>query len=257
MIERRINISGLSALAVISDIHGNSWALDAVLEDIERRGITNIVNLGDSIYGPLDPVGTIKRLSSKKIKSIKGNQDRVLLTPTTEVLKSKTYVYVKESLTSNDLSWIENMPATLSFFMEEFFLCHGTPTSDETCLLEDVTSHGVFLRSSEYILRDLKDINEPVILCAHSHIPRTVYLSTGQIVINPGSIGLPAYSDDFPFPHQMESGCPHANYTILSKQYDKWIIEHIIIPYDWKTASKRALENGREDWAKWILYGRV
>ena len=35
--------------AVLSDIHGNRWALEAVIEDIENKGIKNIVNLGDSL----------------------------------------------------------------------------------------------------------------------------------------------------------------------------------------------------------------
>ena len=46
------------SLAVIADIHGNRWALEAVLQDIERRGIQQIVNLGDNLTGPLDPAGT-------------------------------------------------------------------------------------------------------------------------------------------------------------------------------------------------------
>jgi predicted phosphodiesterase len=45
-------------IAVIADIHGNRWALEAVLADIDRRYIGQIVNLGDSLLGPLDPVGT-------------------------------------------------------------------------------------------------------------------------------------------------------------------------------------------------------
>lgn len=42
-------------IAVLSDIHGNFWVLQAVLEDIKKRAITTIFNLGDSLYGPLDP----------------------------------------------------------------------------------------------------------------------------------------------------------------------------------------------------------
>ncbi|SDD65802.1 Calcineurin-like phosphoesterase superfamily domain-containing protein [Priestia aryabhattai B8W22] len=49
-------------IAIISDIHGNSLALEAVLSDISRRGINTIFNLGDSLYGPLDPLGTFKLL---------------------------------------------------------------------------------------------------------------------------------------------------------------------------------------------------
>ena len=39
--------------AVLSDIHGNRWVLEAVLDDIRRRGIRDLVNLGDCLYGPL------------------------------------------------------------------------------------------------------------------------------------------------------------------------------------------------------------
>jgi hypothetical protein len=46
------------SLAVLADIHGNRWALEAVLADIRGRGIRAMVNLGDSLYGPLDPAGT-------------------------------------------------------------------------------------------------------------------------------------------------------------------------------------------------------
>jgi len=45
-------------LAVVADIHGNRWALEAVLQDINRRSIQQIVNLGDHLTGPLDPAGT-------------------------------------------------------------------------------------------------------------------------------------------------------------------------------------------------------
>ncbi|WP_155837120.1 hypothetical protein [Aneurinibacillus terranovensis] len=101
------------------------------------------------------------------------------------------------------------------------------------------------------------DRRESIILCAHTHIPRTVYLPTGQIIINPGSVGLPAYTDDYPYPHGMESGSLYANYAVLSKKSEQWMIEHISVPYDWRTAAKRAFDNGREDWAKWIESGRV
>ena len=63
-------------IAAISDIHGNSWALRAVLDDIKQKGITEIFDLGDSLYGPLDPKGTYHLLTDRKIESICGNQDR-------------------------------------------------------------------------------------------------------------------------------------------------------------------------------------
>ena len=49
-------------IAVLSDIHGNIRALDAVLDDIARRRIDRIANLGDCLYGPFDPVPVAERL---------------------------------------------------------------------------------------------------------------------------------------------------------------------------------------------------
>nr|WP_227494842.1 metallophosphoesterase family protein [Bacillus mycoides] len=60
-------------IAIISDVHGNSHALKAVLKDIERRKAEMIINLGDSVYGPLDPLGTIEILMSNEMIHIKGS----------------------------------------------------------------------------------------------------------------------------------------------------------------------------------------
>ncbi|EJR50417.1 hypothetical protein TU49_06790 [Bacillus cereus] len=65
-------------IAIISDVHGNSHALQAVLKDLERRKVEMIINLGDSVYGPLDPLGTIEILMKNEMVHIKGNCDRML-----------------------------------------------------------------------------------------------------------------------------------------------------------------------------------
>ncbi len=66
-------------IAVISDIHGNVWALDAVLEDISERNVGCIVNLGDSVYGPLMPTETAEMVLSRGITSVRGNEDRLIV----------------------------------------------------------------------------------------------------------------------------------------------------------------------------------
>jgi hypothetical protein len=50
----------LNRLAVLSDIHGNRWALEAVLDVIDKGGVTSALNLGDALYGPLDPVMSVR-----------------------------------------------------------------------------------------------------------------------------------------------------------------------------------------------------
>ena len=67
-------------IAAVSDIHGNLFALDAVLADIERRAVDLIVNLGDIVSGPLLPSGTAQRLMALRLPTIRGNHERQVLT---------------------------------------------------------------------------------------------------------------------------------------------------------------------------------
>jgi len=62
-------------IAAISDIHGNLFALDAVLADIDRRDVDLIVNLGDILSGPLLPRETADRLMALDLPTIRGQAD--------------------------------------------------------------------------------------------------------------------------------------------------------------------------------------
>jgi len=95
-----------------------------------------------------------------------------------------------------------------------------------------------------------------VVLCAHSHVPRVLRRSGGGLVVNPGSVGLAAYTDDQPYPHAMESGSPHARYAVLSHTERGWTVEQVAVAYDWSRAAEAARERGRPDWAEWIETGR-
>ena len=235
--------------AVIADIHGNRWALEAVLSDIKRRRVEAVVNLGDHLYGPLDVRGTMDLLLKLNAASIRGNQDRELLEDPKDS-DSRTLRENRTELRTQDLGWLRELPATTVW--RNILACHGTPRADNAYLLEEVTTRGVFLKSVTQLEHDLDSEEHELILCGHSHVPRTV--QTGKrVVINPGSVGLPAYSDDQPFPHKMETGSPHARYAIV----DGPEIEHIQLIYDWEAAARAALANGREDWAHALRTGRA
>jgi len=242
-------------IAIIADIHGNTWALDAVLADIKRREITPIVNLGDCVYGSLDPAGTLERLMDANIISIAGNQDREVFDESEQVRSSRDHHFVTGQLNAAQLAWLEQLPSTQ--VVDDVFLCHGTPASDMIYLLEHVTEHGVFLRDSAAIMAELGDVRQPVVVCGHSHIPRTVWLPDGRLVVNPGSVGIPAYDEDLPYPYVMEAGSPHARYAVLTRQSSGWAIEHVALPYPWNVAADVARQNGRADRAHWIETGRV
>jgi putative phosphoesterase len=242
-------------IAVIADIHGNTWALDAVLADIRRRGVARIVNLGDSVYGSLDPAGTAERLIDAGITSIAGNQDRDVFAPSDAVRRSLDHQFVTGRLSAAQIDWLRGQPPT--YTIGDVFCCHATPASDETYLLETVTEHGVFLSDTATIQARLGEVRAEVVVCGHSHVPRTVWLPDGRLVVNPGSVGIPAYNEDLPYPHVMEAGSPHARYAVLTHQPGGWAIEHIAVLYPWGEAAATARRNGREDRATWIETGRA
>ena len=66
-------------LAVISDIHGNLTALEAVLADIATQGVDQTVNLGDILSGPLQPAETADLLMARNFTTIRGNHERQVL----------------------------------------------------------------------------------------------------------------------------------------------------------------------------------
>ena len=96
------------SFAVIADIHGNRWALEAVLQDIERSGIQQVVNLGDNLTGPLDPAGTADLLIGRGIAGVCGNDDRVLFAPAGEYSSSQRYTL--EQLAPRHLDWLRSLP---------------------------------------------------------------------------------------------------------------------------------------------------
>jgi predicted phosphodiesterase len=242
-------------IAAIADIHGNTWALDAVLADIARRGIERIVNMGDSVYGSLDPAGTAERLMRRQIPCVCGNQDRDVFAPSTAVRESRDHQFATAQLGDTQVRWLAAHVPALT--LGDVFCCHGTPTSDTSYLTETVTPQGASLSDSATIAARLRGVAQPVVLCGHSHVPRTVWLPEGRLVVNPGSVGIPAYDEDLPYPHVMEAGSPHARYAILTRQSAGWAVEHVALPYDWSAAAAVARRNGRPDRARWIETGRA
>ena len=241
-------------LAVVSDIHGNRWALEAVLRDIEHRGIQHIVNLGDSLYGPLDPAGTARILIPLNLPTVRGNEDRIIVERTGEFEHSPTLRYVRDRLDPKDLQWLRTLPKTCVAH-EDFRMCHGSLERDDEYLLREVSEAGVTLRRSDVLQTKMQSLEQPVLFCGHDHIPKTVHLPDGKLIVNPGSVGLPAFTDDLPFPHALETGSPQARYCVLFRSKLGWQVEEVAVPYDWESAAIEAQKNGRPDWAVWLQTG--
>lgn len=246
----------MKSYAVISDIHGNSLALEAVLADIKAKNVDQIINLGDHFFGPLEPQKTADLIFRQDMICISGNKDRDILEHLEKTTEDKTLEAVKKNIDKNSIEWLKKLPKTQSID-GLIFACHGTPKSDNEYLLEEVTENGVFVYKDEELIAKSADIKEQVILCGHSHVNRVIWLSNGKIILNPGSVGLPAYLGNEKYRFSMESMTPFAKYALIYADKNSIKIEQVNCPYDWTAASETARKNGREDWAQGILYGRM
>ncbi|MEH0157268.1 metallophosphoesterase family protein [Limibacter armeniacum] len=248
----------INRIGIISDIHGNSLALEAVIEDMEKNHVNTILNLGDSLYGPLDPAGTFELISELKMISISGNQDRFILESREFKNKSNaTLEFVLETLPEDAFVWLQQLEQVAEW--NKFFLCHGNLQHDDVPLIETFQNGQVHKKDPKTLEEEIMQLKQPIILCGHTHVPHILQLQESKKwVINPGSVGLPAYDDDFPFYHKMESGSPYAKYTILDLEEDEVIsISQRNIKYDFEHAALQAEKLNRSDWAYWIRTGLV
>lgn len=242
--------------AVVSDIHGNLPALEAVLADARGAagGVHGWLNLGDIVSGPLWPRETAALLISFDWPTIAGNHERQLLTLPRERLGASD-AYAASALTDAQRRWLAALPAHLS--PADGLLCvHGSPGSDLQYLLETVTPAGLRAATDTELDHRLAGCNAPMLLCGHSHVPRC-RAHGGGLVANPGSVGLQAYDDAHPFTHVVENGSPHARYAIVEHGEAGWQVLLREVPYDHETAAQRAERNGRGDWADALRTGRV
>lgn len=242
-------------IALLSDVHGNLAALEAVIADLERRSVDAVVDLGDLASGPLCPRETVERLRATGWVHLAGNHERQLLTRPPESLGASD-AHARAELAAESLAWLAALPATLRFH-DELFLCHGTPASDLVYLLETVERGYARLALPAEIDERLGSLSAAVVVCGHTHIPRSVRLADGRLIVNPGSVGLQAYVGDYPHLHAMETGSPDARYAVLERRADGWRSELLAVPYDSREMARLAGERGRPEWEHALLHGYV
>ena len=236
-------------IAVIADIHGNMPALEAVLDDIRRREIDQTINLGDCVSGPLWPREVCGLLMESNSLVIRGNHDRWVSGADPTGASDR---YAVSKLGPDHLRWLGSLPPTAD---DGIFACHGTPTNDNRYLVENVSERRLVRASPSVIQERLGDISARVVLCGHSHQPHLIQLPNGPLVLNPGSVGCPAYDDPGAPPLISEAGSPHARYAILIIEEDAVSAEMSAVKYDWQGASARAEKNGRSEWAYGLRTG--
>ena len=243
-------------IAAISDVHGNLLALEAVLADVATRSVDLTVNLGDLLSGAVRPRETAELLMRLDLPTVAGNHERQLLTFPRERMGASDRL-AHDTLDDAHRAWLAGLPPTLRP-ADGVLAFHGSPTDDLVYLLETVGPDGARPATEAEVLQRLGAAADvPLLLCGHTHLQRSMGLPTGALVLNPGSVGWPAYDDDVPHRHVMEAGTPHARYAIADDAGGRWSVEFRAVDYEWERAAADAEAHGRPDVAAQLRTGRA
>lgn len=243
-------------IAVISDVHGNLPALEAVLGAVAAAEVDLTVNLGDLLSGYVQPAQTADRLLAAGLVTVAGNHERQVLTFGPDRIGMADRL-TREALSAEHLAWLRSLPATLSP-VAGVLAFHGTPSDDLQYLLHTVEPSGVRVATVDEVVQRLGDVTGfDLLLCGHTHLPGSLRLPGGALVVNPGSVGWPAYEDDEPFVHRMEAGSPHARFAVVDDGSGRWEVSFHTVEYAWERAALLAEGFGRPDVAAALRTGRV
>jgi predicted phosphodiesterase len=216
-------------IAVISDIHGNCVALDAVLADLRRQPADRLVCLGDAIQGGAQPAETVARLRELACPVVMGNADAWLLTgeetgaEAASAQLREVRAWSLACLTAADCDFIAGFQPTveLSLGGGRRLLCfHGSPRSFDDVLLPE-TPPAEFRRI-------LGPFDADALTGGHTHTQQIRRLGDA-VFFNPGSVGF-AYAH-----HQPDDAFradPWAEYAVLTAEEGRLALEFRRVPFD-------------------------
>ena len=242
---------------MISDVHGNVFALRAVLAAVAGLDVDALVNLGDHLSGAVAPAETAELLQRTPALSVRGNHDRFLVElPRERMGRADRAAF--DGLTPSSRAWLAALPQRLDV-APGVLAFHGVPGDDEVMLLETITRAAIRPATVEEVSERLGDWSDgyALMLCGHSHLQRSVQLPGGTLVVNPGSVGWPALAATGTLSAPIEAGTPHARFAVADDAAGRWTADFHAVKYPWDDAAALAERNGRADIARQLRTGRV
>lgn len=229
-------------IAIISDIHGNNEALDAVLKDIKEQKCDKIYCLGDLAMAGPEPSKLVQKIkgmaTDENFLIIQGNTDEKLGTYDKgfeEILDKNVPVMAHayradlQELSDEDKNYLAFLPANLITDENgvKIMLCHGSPRKNDENITPDFDVNELESMT--------KDLEADVIFCGHTHVPCGFVTENEKTIVNVGSVGRP-FSEK-----------PKSCYAIINiEDNSDFGIEHRLVDYDFQTAAEKLKARGFE-----------
>lgn len=224
----------MKSLTIFGDIHANLPALEAVLADMDRRGLENRYCLGDLVGYGTSPNEVVALIRKAKTPTILGNYDQGVGNSSDDC-GCAYRDEIAQALGQRSIAWTNaHTTAENKTILRQLPQQYPLPLGD----LRAVLVHGSPRRVNEYLYGDrpdqslerLLDLAEAeVLVCGHTHLPYHRILPSGRHVVNAGSVGKP------------KDGDPRAGYVVLSADRRALQVEFFRVEYD-IAAAARAIE---------------
>jgi predicted phosphodiesterase len=210
----------MQRVAVISDIHANPFALAAVVDDIDRVGVDEVLVGGDLVgRGPLGSA-VVDHVCELGWQSVRGNHEDYTLdfrrqdVPDdwlTELVWAASR-WMAAELDDEHAEYLDALPFTMTAeCAPSLRLFHGSPRSYREGIGE--------WTQAETLREHWESIDEPLLVCAHTHRPMVREVGDG-LIVNVGSVGLP-FNGDW-----------RAQYAIFTLKPTGWEVEFRQVEYD-------------------------
>lgn len=236
-------------IAVLSDIHGNLPALQAILADIEGKQVDHVFCLGDLVgYGPW-PNEVIDLLRQRDITCIQGNYDESVgeelmscgcdfTDAEAARLGDISLNWTIDATTEENKAWLRELPQSLTVDLGScrVLLVHGSPRQNNEYLTFDYPA--------EQLERFMNEDDADMLLCGHTHLAFHRQIGSKHVV-NAGSAGKP------------KRGNPNVVYQLLELG-EQVAVTTVEVAYDYSAASQAIVAAGLpEEFARIVRTGNV
>lgn len=218
-------------VAIISDIHGNSVALKAVVKDAKENKVDDFVFLGDLVND--FPFGneTLEIVKSLSNKVLKGNKEQYLIEYDEEKydwdnIQFKNTLFMYNELTKENLEYIKKLPHCMNIEYEgvKILIAHGSPESVEELLNR---------KKRDLLDKYTKNLEAEALIFGHTHEPMWYEYINNKLVLNAGCCGVS--------PHYKAK----AEYVILEIKDGKILnIDLRLVDYNIEEVKQKIIKSG-------------